>query len=273
MTGASLDRTWRLVLRVSAGLALVAGALLFIGAEETEDWFSWTIEPPATAAFLGAVYWAAAMLFWDASRLAGWQALRAAIVAEAVAAAGLLAATLVHLDRFHHDLFGYFWITVYVLAAPALLVLAVALHRRDHRAGGRAAGPRLPRALRIVIGVEVAAMAALGLGLFASPATFDSLWPWALTPLTARAAGSFLVGIAVAVAAAGGGAQRGAALAYATLGALEVLTAFLHGPDFTSRPARIAFAAFFAAVVLTGMAGARALGAQAPTSASASSGS
>ena len=40
-----------------AGLALIAGFLLFLGASDTEKWFSWTIEPPLSAAALGAFYW------------------------------------------------------------------------------------------------------------------------------------------------------------------------------------------------------------------------
>jgi hypothetical protein len=266
-----LDRVWRIVLRVSAVLAVIAGGLLFAGAEETEDWFSWTIQPPMTAAFLGAVYWAAAILFWTTSRRAGWAALKVAAVPEAVAATGLLIATAIHLDRFHHDLFGYFWITVYALAAPLLVLLTLALRRRDR--GEPAGAPALPAPLRALVGAEALVLGAYGLALFVLPGTFDAAWPWQLTPLTGRATGSFLVGIALAVAVAGPRAPLGAPLAFAALGALEILAAFLHGPDFTSRPARVAFAAFFAAVAVAGIAGARALSAQAPTSASASSAS
>jgi hypothetical protein len=48
---------------VSAVLAAVAGFQLFVGATETDRFFSWTIDPPLTAAFLGAAYWAAMVLF------------------------------------------------------------------------------------------------------------------------------------------------------------------------------------------------------------------
>jgi len=40
---------------VAAVLAFTAGILLFGLATETDRFFSWTIEPPLTAAFLGAV--------------------------------------------------------------------------------------------------------------------------------------------------------------------------------------------------------------------------
>ena len=36
-----------------------AFVLLFVLSEQTDDWFSWTIQPPLTAAFLGASYLAA----------------------------------------------------------------------------------------------------------------------------------------------------------------------------------------------------------------------
>jgi hypothetical protein len=270
-SGVDLDRAWRVVLRASAGLAVVAGALLFIGAEETDDWFSWTIQPPLTAAFLGGVYWAAAVLFWQTSRLSGWPALRTAAVAEAVAATGLLIATLIHLDKFHHDLFGYFWIIVYAIAAPAITLLTVALWRRGPRRDP--AERPLSGGLRLAAAVQAGFLAAYGVLLFAAPTTFDALWPWELTPLTARAVASFLLGIAAALALAGAGVQRGAAAAFACLGGLELLAALLHRSDFTSTAAGIAFAAFFAAAALAGAAGARRLPRQSRTSASARSGS
>lgn len=269
--GVDLDRAWRVVLRASAGLAVIAGALLFIGAEETDDWFSWTIQPPLTAAFLGGVYWAAAVLFWQTSRLSGWPALRTAAVAEAVAATGLLIATLIHLDKFHHDLFGYFWITVYAIAAPAIVLLTIALWRRGPRRDP--AERPLSGGLRLAAAVQAGVLAAYGVLLFAAPATFDALWPWELTPLTARAVASFLLGIAAALALAGAGVQRGAAAAFACLGGVELLAALLHRSDFTSTAAGIAFAAFFAAAALAGAAGARRVPSQSRTSASARSGS
>jgi hypothetical protein len=47
---------------IAAALAFIAGILLFVLAAGTDRFFSWTIEPPLTAAFLGAAYWAACVL-------------------------------------------------------------------------------------------------------------------------------------------------------------------------------------------------------------------
>lgn len=48
----------RALFAIAAGLEILAGVSLYIFADRTADWFAWTLEPPLTAAFLGAVYWA-----------------------------------------------------------------------------------------------------------------------------------------------------------------------------------------------------------------------
>src|SRR5512132_401407 len=173
--------------------------MLFAGATRTDDYFSWTIAPAQTAAFLGAAYWAAAVLFAWAAAQRSWQRIRIAAFAELTVAVLLLIATLVHLEKFHNDLFGYFWISAYVLATPVLLYLTATTAGRgipDER------GAPIPAWLRLALAAQGAIFAIYGIGLFISPSGFDGAWPWAVTPLTARAIGSFLLGFAVAAAVA-----------------------------------------------------------------------
>src|SRR6185295_9898805 len=96
----------RLVLQVFAALAFIAGFLLFVGSDRTDDFFSWTIKPALTAAFLGAAYWAAFVLLGWSSRQRFWAQARPAIPPVLTIAVLLLVATLIHLDRFHRNLFG-----------------------------------------------------------------------------------------------------------------------------------------------------------------------
>ena len=247
---------WRWTFRASALLALVAGLMLFAGATETESFFSWTIEPSQTAAFLGATYWAVLILFASASTRRTWTEMRLAAFAEATAAALLLAATLLHLDKFHDDFLGYFWIAVYALAAPALVVLVLAAHRAstEHPTGQRAAA--LPGGLRALLGLQALIFAAYGVSLLLVPETADAAWPWPLTPLTGRAIAAFLCGFAVAAAVAlrdpGVAWLRGAAWTYLALGALEVLGAALHSGDFSSDAALAGYIAFCASLLAAG---------------------
>jgi peptidoglycan/LPS O-acetylase OafA/YrhL len=249
---------WRLLFRASALLALIAGLLLFVGATRTDDWFSWTIEPAHTAAFLGAAYWAAAVLFAWASAQRSWESIRIAYFPEVTVAVLLLIATYLHLDKFHSDVFGYFWVVVYSMAVPALIYMLAATRSADGAGGGP---PRLPMPawLRATLLAQAAVYAVYATGLFLSPSGFDGAWPWALTPLTARAVAAFLAGFAVAAVIAVRGnclrRFRGAAATYAVLGFLELLGAALHSSDFHDGASLPLFCAFFASVAALGLAG------------------
>ena len=125
----------RLILEVFAGLALIAGALLFFGATRTDAWWAWTIAPPLTAATLGAFYWAAFVLILTAARSRSWAEARPAVYPVAVIAVLLLVITLIHLDRFDLDsLFGVFWVVAYALV-PLLLAWALVDQLRHPRRG------------------------------------------------------------------------------------------------------------------------------------------
>lgn len=244
---------------VSAVLAAVAGFQLFVGATETDRFFSWTIDPPLTASFLGAAYWAAMVLLAWAAGQRSWARARTALPAVFTIAVLLLIATAIHLDRFHHDLFGRFWEAVYVVVVPLLVYLTWSQVRRSGPAGD---GDRpLPGWLRAVLCVQALVMLALGAALFVAPIGASSLWPWPLTPLTGRAVGAFLVGFgaaaAVAVVENELGRLYGAALAYATLGALELAAAAFHGEDFTAPAMGVAvYVAACASVLAVGLYGA-----------------
>ena len=254
-----LTRELRALLWFFAALALAAGVLLYVLSGNTDDTFSWTINPPLTAAFLGAAYWAAFVLFAWSARQSLWVRARAFVVPVAVIAVLLLVATLIHLDKFHKDsLFGWFWIVAYI-AVPPLLVLAL---WRQRQAPAEPAPPRepLPLALRAVLIGEGLGLAGVGISLFAAPDTADSLWPWTLTPLTARAIGAFLVGFGAAAIQAAWendiARLTGSAYAYAVLGLLELVALARYPNELDGSGARgVVYIAFAVLVVLTGMAG------------------
>jgi len=253
----------RLILQVFAGLALIAGGLLFFGATRTDSWWSWTIQPPLTAATLGAFYWAAFVLILSAARARTWADARPAVYPVAVIAVLLLVITLVHIDRFDLDsLFGVFWVVAYALVPPLLAWGLV--EQRSIEGDEPRRADRLPALLRRILVAEGILLLAAGLLLLIAPGTADDIWPWTLSPLTSRAIGSFLLGIGLAALIAARDddplAFRGAALAYTVLGLLELLALNLHIPDLGDRPAATAiYAAFWVLVVVTGGYGLRAL--------------
>ena len=248
----------RVVLAAFAVLALTAGFLLFPLAEETDRFFSWTIKPPLTAAFLGAAYWAAFVLLGWTARRRTWEEAVPTMVPVTAIAVLLLAATLAHLDKFDLDsLFGWFWLVVYC-ALPALLGVLIWRQLAVPPEPRELTFTPVPGVLRAVLAAQAVAMLGLGIALWVSPSSADTIWPWLLTPLTARAVGSFLIGFGAAVAFAATDNRierfRGSAYAYAALGALELLAAAVFSADFDDGEAW-AFAAFAASVLLVGLAG------------------
>jgi hypothetical protein len=221
---------------VSSVLALIAGVMLFVGASETERFFAWDIAPPLTAAFMGAAYWAALVLLAWAAVQRDWPRARTALPPVFVIAVLLLIATLIHLDKFDLDsLFGWFWLVVYIIVVP-LLGLLIWRQVRDAEPVP-ADGRPLAGWARVALSLQAGVMLGVGAALFLFGAEVGSLWPWELTPLTARAIGAFLCGFGVAAAFAVREDDldrlRGAALAYTALGALELLALAIHSEDLT----------------------------------------
>jgi hypothetical protein len=131
--------------------------------------------------------------------------------------------------------FGWFWIVVYVIV-PLLLAF---LLWRQARTPGEDVLERapLPPAVRALLAGQALVMLSIGIALFVAPTDADALWPWTLTPLTARALGAFVFGFGVAAADAvlGNDLRRfeGCALAYTALGALQLLALARYTGDLT----------------------------------------
>jgi hypothetical protein len=242
-----------------AGLALIAGALLFIGATETDDWFSWTIEPPLSAAAMGAFYWAAFALFLVGLSAREWAAARSIAYPVLAIALALLIVTLIHLERFDMDsLFGVFWLCAYIVAPP-LLILGIVSEER--RGAGALGGPELPPPLRAALLIEGALMLATSALMLLAPDRAAEIWPWALTPLTSRVLGTFTLAVAlvalIVVRENRLSAVTGMAAAYSALGALQLLAVALHSGDLGDDGlATAVYLGFLVAILLTGLYGA-----------------
>jgi hypothetical protein len=255
MTSTNRQLRWTLI--GFAGLALVALLLLTLAADDTEDWFSWTIQPSLSAAALGAFYGAALVLFIAGVRAPEGVTVRQIAPPVLAIATTLLAVTLIHLEKFDLDsVFGVFWLCAYVVAPPLILV---GIWRGRKAAGTRPEGPELPPALSLALAMEGVALALTSAMLLFSPETANDLWPWQLTPLVARAFGAFTFGVALValiVARDGVIGAMGIAAAYATLGALQLLVVGIHAGDLGDREVATAiYVAFWGAVLVTGVYG------------------
>ncbi|MGZ5309475.1 MAG: hypothetical protein ACXWW8_06460 [Solirubrobacterales bacterium] len=254
-----LTRPLRITLALFAGLAFVAGIELFLLSSRTDDYFSWTIAPPLTAAFMGGLYWAACVLFVWASRQELWSRARIAVYPAFTIATVLLAVTLIHLDKFDLDsVYGWFWLVVYAIAPP---IVAYLVWMQLREPGGEpAGGVPLPAAFRALVALQALVMLAIGVALLVAPSDAGDIWPWALTPLTARAEAALIagVGLAAAIAARDDDARgfAGPAIAYVALGALELIALLRYDGQLDGdHLANTVYVGFLVTVLLAGLYG------------------
>ncbi|WP_448626616.1 hypothetical protein [Geodermatophilus sp. URMC 64] len=259
----------RVLLIAFCVLTALATVALFVMAERTADFFAWTIQPPLTAAFLGAGYAAGFVLVVLSLRDPVWVDSRVAVLTILAFVVLTLTATLIHLDRFHFmaefaasgflaKAAAWFWLGVYIVIPVAMLALLVPQERS--RGLDPPARRPVPLVLRVALGLESVVLTVTGVVLYVAPTTAERLWPWALTPLTARVVAAWLIafGLATALASVAGDLRRlrTAAIAYTVFGALVIvsLIRFFGTLDWDDPPT-IAFALVSVAIVATGAAG------------------
>jgi hypothetical protein len=242
-----------------SGLLLGVSLSLLVLTERTDRFFAWTVSPPLTASFLGAGYAASCVFQFLAARQRLWIHARIAPLGALMFTSLTLLATLIHLDRFHLDsLIGVFWVLIYAIAPPVMLVLLI----RQWRMPGADAGRLHPLAnwLRVLLGLQALVFLPLGTALFIAPAATAPIWPWVLTPLTARAIGAWLIAVGAGMAQAIWENDldriRIALVSFALYGALQLI-AVARYPDAInwSSPQAWLFAAFPVILMLSGVVG------------------
>jgi hypothetical protein len=171
--------------------------------DRTADAWSWTIKPELTPIFLGAGYGAGAYFFLRTFLSRRFAPSAAGIFGAAFFASLMLIATIIHLDRFNHGhapligaLVYYGWVGVYVVSP--FVVFGLWFFNRGTDSGAPVPGDAIvPRAVLRAAQV-VAAGALVGAGVFfLAPSVAIDIWPWKLTPLTARVLASFMAQVGV----------------------------------------------------------------------------
>jgi hypothetical protein len=205
-------------------LALANGLFLYLAPGLADTDYAWSIKPPVNAAFLGAGFLAGTiatgLVVFKTER---WRSLQTLPPALWVLATTLLAATLIHHEKFRfHYPPTWGWVVVYAGVPFAIPFLVLRQRRNAEPTPPADPGLRSTRVLSAVLGALLIAGAA---ALFLAPVRLAPHWPWALTPLLARAVaawyamvGTMLVSCAVQLRRA-----SEAFIPYATLAAWSLL--------------------------------------------------
>lgn len=194
-----LPATWWTAVVVTP-ILITAGVLLFFFPGDTAELWAWTINPPLTALVVGAGYLSGAVFFARGASQRRWHVMALGFLAATVLTVLLLTATIVHWDRFNHDHPAFWaWLSIYVVT-PVLLPTLWALNRRRDPGLSIEAGAVVPGRVRAVLGTIGTLQLAVALVLFVDTSLADRLWPWPLSPLTARTIMAFVAFIGVMLA-------------------------------------------------------------------------
>lgn len=173
-------------------LTAIFGVLLLVWPAGTDSYWSWVITPDMSAAVVGAGYTFGALAITTMIVLGKWRSAIVPVIATWTFSCLILAATLMHQDRFFTDSYRYYiWLVIYAFL-PVFLPIAWWLNY------GRDPG-RHPDDTVISPGVGVLGLVvgtlfvALALLMFASPSTASRFWPWELTPLMSRVIGAWII--------------------------------------------------------------------------------
>ena len=182
---------------------VVAFVILYLLPDMTDQLFAWTIMPRMSALLMGAGYASGVYFFSRVVRAARWHWIGRAFLPLTLFVAWLELVTFLHWDRFHHGHIAFVvWTGIYTLTPLVLPILWLRNRRADPRTLDRG-DVIVPFGVRAVMGLVGALELAVAIGMFLLPLRAIALWPWMLTPASARAIGGWFalhggVGLALA---------------------------------------------------------------------------
>lgn len=179
-------RITRILSALIVPILVAAFVMLYLFPEDTGLLFAWPVKPPMSALMLGATYLGGAYFFTRAAIARHWRSVSLGFLPVTAFAAILGIATALHWDRFTHGHISFIlWAFLY-FTLPVVIPLVWYRNRRANQGKVPLLEPRLPLLLIVILGILGAILVAVSLILLFYPTIMIPLWPWALSPLTAR---------------------------------------------------------------------------------------
>jgi hypothetical protein len=147
------------------------------------------------AAVLGGFYITSAPLFLFPLFARRWEMIRPMILPAALFTTIQLAATFLHWDKFSVGTVPFYvWFASYLLPPP-IFVAAYLWHQRKAASGPSESNSSLPTWLRNVLVIAGGFLAVGAALIFLFPGLLIPVFPWQLTPLTARSLSGWLMAV------------------------------------------------------------------------------
>jgi hypothetical protein len=173
-------------------ILIAAFVMLYLLPQHTDQLFAWGIKPTMSAMMLGATYLGGAYFFIRVLIARKWHTITLGLLPVAAFASYLGIATLLHWARFNQGHISFVLWAILYFTLPFILPLAW-LRNREQDPGRRISDVRLPRLLRVILGLEGGGLVIVSLLLLIVPEQMIPTWPWTLTALTARVMAAMFV--------------------------------------------------------------------------------
>jgi hypothetical protein len=197
MTSQGTPIAWPLRAWLAVEVLFGVGAVLAIGRAPAESAtnFAWPIQPVVMAATLGAFYITSAPLFLLPLFAKRWEMIRAMILPTALFSTVQLAATFLHWDKFSvGSVPFYVWFASYLLPPP-IFVAAYLWHQRKAASRAVPSDDPIPSWLNRMLVLCGSLLTLIAVLTFFFPGVLIPIFPWQLTPLTARSLSGWLIAV------------------------------------------------------------------------------
>jgi hypothetical protein len=183
----------RWVARLIVPALLIAFLLLYLWPDNTTELFAWTILPRMTPLLMGAGYLGGAYFFLRSALAKKWHHIAVGFLPVTTFATFMLLATILHWERFNHTHPTFYaWMFIYI-TTPFLVFYAWWSNRKRDSGILDVGDVTIPWQARLIMGFFGVTILITGILLFIMPQIMIDLWPWTLTPLTARVGGGWFV--------------------------------------------------------------------------------
>ncbi|HLW61478.1 MAG TPA: hypothetical protein VKV57_16375 [bacterium] len=183
----------RVVAALIIPILILAVLALYLNPGQTAQNFAWTIRPRMTAMAMGAGYLMGAYFFVRVLTTSRWHRVAAGFLPITAFTTAMALATILHLDRFHNGQWNaILWEVLYAIT-PVVILFTWLLNRRTDPGTPEANDATVPRFTRRAVAVMGTVALLSALILFVQPQFAIRIWPWSLTPLTARVFAGWLL--------------------------------------------------------------------------------
>lgn len=183
----------RLVAAFVVLILVLAVWVLYFLPDQTDQYFAWTIKPLMTPLAMGAGYAMGAFFFIRVLISKSWRSAALGFLPITVFTIFMLLATLLHWDRFHQGTWSFeLWLGVYLIT-PFLVPYIWFRNRGTDPGTSEPGDPTVPLMVRRAAAIGGMGITVFGILIFLVPDLAIRIWPWQLTPLTARILAGWLM--------------------------------------------------------------------------------